>query len=224
MLLLPVGVAILNDTPVALNQSVTYSEWWGDALYAAASWAHDTLWPSNSQENTMADYWKRRAQNHEVGEFSADDIARMHRGLMPLNPLPSRTDILCEEKRSILLVVNDASTMPERELVNFARHAATGTLVTEADILYRLHPIGGAAGPWWTRTKPSSELQHRMDTAWRKEWGDADQISTLRIPPGHALKAWEGQAAYQGDYYFGAGNQIYVPRIPNGWITTEAWK
>jgi len=59
-----------------------------------------------------------------------------------------------------------------------------------------------------------------MDMAWRTEWGAAHEISTFRIPSGSGLNAWEGSAAYQGDFFFGGGNQLYIPKVPSEWIST----
>jgi len=117
-------------------------------------------------------------------------------------------------------IVNASSTISERELVNFSRWAANRELLDETDVLYRLHPKGRSSGPWWTRAKPESEIQYRIDAAWVPEFGAAEELSILRIPRGKGLYGWDGLASSQGGFYVGEKGQIYVPNIPKDWIST----
>jgi hypothetical protein len=121
---------------------------------------------------------------------------------------------------SDLTIVNAGSTLPERELINFTRWNASPTVVQETEVLYRVHTPGRATGYWWTRVKPQSEIQFRIDSAVRPEWNDATELSTMVVPKGYGLQAWEGAASYQGGFYVGGGNQLFIPNVPAEWITT----
>jgi RHS repeat-associated protein len=121
-------------------------------------------------------------------------------------------------------IANAGARIPKKELAKFGRWKADKVTLGETDMLYRLHPKGSAGKPWWTRTKPSSEMQHRIDTAWKPEFGAAEEISVLRIPKGQGLIGWEGSASYQGGVYVGGGNQVYIPNVPRDWITTQPFK
>ncbi len=121
---------------------------------------------------------------------------------------------------SDLTIVNAGSTLPERELINFSRWNANPTVVQETEVLYRVHTPGRATGFWWTRVKPQSQIQFRIDSAVRPEWNEATELSTMVVPKGHGLQAWEGAASYQGGFYVGGGNQLFIPNVPAEWITT----
>ena len=122
------------------------------------------------------------------------------------------------------IIANSGGAFPERELMNFSRWSADSTLVQETEVLYRVHMPGRATGPWWTRIKPQSQIQFRIDCALRPEWNDATELSTMVVPKGYGLQAWEGAASYQGGVYVGGGNQLYIPNVPEEWITTVPFK
>lgn len=86
LIILPVGVLILYDTPVAADPSVTYSEWWRNLIYDVAAGINGAIYPQNSSplHDPMAEHWKRVAANHRIGEFSEEDLSRMRAGLPPL--------------------------------------------------------------------------------------------------------------------------------------------
>jgi hypothetical protein len=117
--------------------------------------------------------------------------------------------------------MNLGATMPEGELFNFTRWKTDHVVLSETDILYRGHSIGRAGGPWWTRVKPVSEIQMRIDAAVLPKWNTFEEISTLSIPKGFYLQGWEGTASYQKSFYIGGMNQIYIPYVPKQWITTK---
>jgi hypothetical protein len=123
-----------------------------------------------------------------------------------------------------LTIANAGANFPERELLNFTRWNADQVIVQEGEVLYRVHSPGRATGPWWTRVKPQSEIQFRIDSALRPEWNDATQVSTMVLPRGHGLQAWEGSASYQGGFYIGDGNQLFIPNVPEEWITTVPFR
>lgn len=119
-----------------------------------------------------------------------------------------------------LVIANPAASLPEQQLANFTRWSANPTVVQEGETLYRIHGPGRATGPWWSRIKPQSRIQLRIDAALRPEWNEATQLSTMTVPKDQGLKGWEGTASYQGDFYIGGKNQLYVPSPPSDWITT----
>ena len=98
------------------------------------------------------------------------------------------------------------------------------TVVQEEELLYRLHSPGRATNPWWTRMKPQSRIQFRIDAALRPEWNEATELSTMAVPKGFGLNAWEGSAAYQGGVHIGGANQLFIPNPPMEWITTVPFK
>lgn len=83
-----------------------------------------------------------------------------------------------------------------------------------------MHSEGRAGGSWWTRTKPISEIQARIDNAIKPEWNNFNELSEITVPKGYALKSWQGRASYQGGIYVGEGEQFYIERVPKEWINT----
>jgi len=116
-----------------------------------------------------------------------------------------------------------SEVVPEEELPNFSRWKANDVELQPGDVAYRVHNDvpGSAAREYWTRVKPGGELGWRMDSAVRPEWGNqAEMLSTLTVPEGSTLPAGEGLAAYQGGFYVGGANQLYIPDVPLGWVQT----
>jgi len=122
--------------------------------------------------------------------------------------------------REGLKIANPKATMPESEIVNFKQWKAKPVLLKEGETLYRVHAEGRAGGSWWTRAKPVSEIQARIDNAIKPEWNNFNELSEITVPKGYALKSWQGQASYQGGVYVGEGEQFYIERIPKEWINT----
>ena len=122
--------------------------------------------------------------------------------------------------REGLKIANPKATMPESEIVNFKEWKAKPVLLEEGETLYRVHSEGRAGGSWWTRTKPVSEIQARIDNAIKPEWNNFNELSEITVPKGYALKSWQGQASYQGGVYVGEGEQFYIERVPKEWINT----
>jgi len=116
------------------------------------------------------------------------------------------------------------SNLSEKELINFSRWQASKTVLTETDTLYRAW--GGPAplkGHYWSKIKPASELQWRINQAVLPEWNSGKNLAILKIPKGKTIIGWEGQAAYKNDFFIGGGNQIYLQNIPDEWITSTQW-
>jgi hypothetical protein len=123
-----------------------------------------------------------------------------------------------------LIIVNAGTSIPERQLANFTRFSANHTVLQEGEVIYRVHGPGRAGGPWWTRVRPQSRIQLRIDAALRPEWNEATQLSTMIVPKNYGLQGWEGNASYQGDFFIGGANQLYIPNPPSEWITTVPFK
>ncbi len=116
---------------------------------------------------------------------------------------------------------NLGAIISEKGLSNFTRWKAKRVILSESDILYRVHTKGRESGAWWTRERPITEMQYRIDAAVLPEWNTMEQISILRVPKGSYLQGWEGTAAYQKGFFIGGKNQIYIPYVPEGWLTTK---
>ena len=110
--------------------------------------------------------------------------------------------------------------LPDSVLVNFTQWRAVPRVGRPGEVYFRVHSAGRSLGPWWTRTRPLSEIQWRIDQAVRFEWNTAEKISILRIPARRFLLYWEGEATYQGGIFVGGGNQIYIPKVPQDWVIT----
>jgi hypothetical protein len=133
-----------------------------------------------------------------------------------LTTLPKTTALAMPK----LTIANAGVSIPEREIMNFTKFAASPTIVQEGEVFYRVHSPGRASGPWWTRVKPQSRIQFRIDAALRPEWNDATHLSTMVVPKNHGLQGWEGTASYQGGVFVGGANQLYIPNPPFEWIST----
>jgi hypothetical protein len=59
-----------------------------------------------------------------------------------------------------------------------------------------------------------------LDAAHLPAWGSAQEMSIILVPEGEVLPGRTGAAAYQGGFYVGGGEQVYLPVVPHGWITT----
>lgn len=116
------------------------------------------------------------------------------------------------------------SLIPDEDIVNFQGWEARYTEYAPGTRIYRMHsPIaegGSPYRPWWLSEPPTSELQFRLDAAHLPAWGSAQEMSIILVPEGEVLPGWTGAAAYQGGFYLGGGEQVYLPVVPHGWITT----
>jgi hypothetical protein len=111
--------------------------------------------------------------------------------------------------------------MPVEELANFRGFRAIETVAQEDRVFVRLHDPGFTRRPYWQEVIPDSELQWRIDSAVLPEWrSSGSKLSILRIPKGHALRVWQGEASYQGGAFVGGGTQYYIPNPPKAWIKT----
>jgi hypothetical protein len=111
--------------------------------------------------------------------------------------------------------------LPESELPNFEGWMAEPKTYREGTNLYRVHSPGREYGHWWTEEPPRSEIQWRIDQAVPPKWGNtAQQISVLTVSSGGQLGGWSGRASYQGAFYVGGGNQVYLPNVPSQWVKT----
>lgn len=89
----------------------------------------------------------------------------------------------------------------------------------EGTCLYRIHS-GRPYGSWWMLEPPAGELQFRIDYAVRPEWNAATEMAILTVPRGESLSGWIGRAAYQGGIYIGGGVQVYLLKVPKGWVSS----
>ena len=111
----------------------------------------------------------------------------------------------------------DTGPLPEAVAKTFRGGSYTGTVISEAMTLYRVH--GGTAGElglYWTRTAPMGPLQSQIDLAILSAWGNtATRVTTIRVPPGTLL--FDGFAAGQGGL-LGGGSQVVIPNVNPSWI------
>lgn len=110
--------------------------------------------------------------------------------------------------------------VPEKHIASFLESEYTLKKYGPNDTLYRVHSPGNEAGNWWTNKEPLSEIQFRIDQAVPPEWNTAENISVLTIPKGRELWGYWGKAEYQGNFYIGGGDQIFLPKVPGNWIDT----
>jgi RHS repeat-associated protein len=113
-------------------------------------------------------------------------------------------------------------SLPDKARSTFKQGKATLNEYKGETKLFRVHS-GKKTGAWWMEDKPKSEIQWRIDAAVLPEWNSGEKISTLTVPSGSYLKGWTGEASYQGGFYIGGGNQVYLPYVPEKWITTTDW-
>ena len=111
----------------------------------------------------------------------------------------------------------DTGPLPEAVAKTFRGGSYTGTVISEAMTLYRVH--GGTAGElglYWTRTAPMGPLQSQIDLAILSAWGNtATRVTTIRVPPGTLI--FDGFAAGQGGL-LGGGSQVVIPNVNPSWI------
>jgi RHS repeat-associated protein len=119
------------------------------------------------------------------------------------------------------VTVNRGATLPEGASKSFVGKTER-VIINENEVLYGIRsPNSGST--WWTRTKPQGILQWRMDQAVLSEWNNGPfTLEQLTVAKGQNLIGFEGIAYKQGSY-LGGGNQIYIPNVPEGWITKTTW-
>jgi hypothetical protein len=104
---------------------------------------------------------------------------------------------------------------------NFAGGRYDEVTLRRDTTLYRGGTSGTPLGQWFTRERPASIAQVRIDTAVRPQWIDPktgailasspiDTVYRVKIPAG--TKIYPGPTANQGDIYVGGKEQIFVPR------------
>jgi RHS repeat-associated protein len=112
---------------------------------------------------------------------------------------------------------------------NFAGGKYNAITLKEDVILYRGGKAGGgrnAFGQWFTKERPSSNIQVRIDSAVRPQWIDIrtgvltgespiGSVYAIRIPKGTVI--YEGPVGYQGGIYLGGQNQIQI-FVPQPWL------
>lgn len=118
-----------------------------------------------------------------------------------------------------LLAQHYGTDLPLQIRVAFSGWKAEPVTFSEGARLYRIHS-GRPYGSWWMLEPPAGELQFRIDYAVRPEWNAATELAVLTVPKGETLSGWLGRAAYQGGIYVGGGWQVYLPRVPRGWVTS----
>ena len=131
-------------------------------------------------------------------------------------------NVLFSEPAPILGHYGDETSL--RVLPSFQEWQAAEREFPSGTRLYRIHGSGGAHGHWWLVDLPASEVQFRIDYAVRPEWNPATHFSVLEVPEGYSLRGLIGRASYQGDWYVGGGTQVYLPNVPNEWISTYQWR
>lgn len=114
---------------------------------------------------------------------------------------------------------------------NFAGGRYDEVALGQDTTLYRGGDSDRALGQWFTREKPQSVAQVRIDTAVKPQWIDpqtgvmagaspVDTVYEVKIPAG--TKVYPGPTGYQGGVYVGGAEQIFVPkpwRIPGVQVT-----
>ena len=131
-------------------------------------------------------------------------------------------NVLFSEPAPILSHYGDETSL--RVLPSFQGWQAVEREFPGGTRLYRIHGSSGAHGHWWLVDLPASEVQFRIDYAVRPEWNPATHFSVLEVPEGYSLRGLIGRASYQGDWYVGGGTQVYLPNVPNEWISTYQWR
>ena len=116
--------------------------------------------------------------------------------------------------------INAGARLPAREAANFIGQAQR-TVIRQGEVLYGIRDAGSRS-LWWTRVRPTGDLQWRIDQAVLDMWNEGTHIETLTVPKGQSLIGFEGPARGQG-WYLGGGNQLYVPGVPPQWTTLEPW-
>ena len=98
----------------------------------------------------------------------------------------------------------------------FAGYKYKTYVLKEDVIVYRAGNSHKALGEYYSFDNPISELQVRIDKAIRHKWptGEISIIDTVyevKIPQG--TKIYVGDAAKQGELYFGGTEQIVIPEV-----------
>ncbi len=115
------------------------------------------------------------------------------------------------------------------DLPGGVRAAFSGWEATQVELpagtqLYRIHTAvaagGNAAGNWWMTQPPTGEIPFRIDYAVLPQWNLAQEMSTLTVAEGQTLTGWIGNAGYVEGFYIGGGQQVWIPSVPTGWVTT----
>ena len=120
---------------------------------------------------------------------------------------------------STLLAQHYGTDLPPQIRTAFQGWTAERVTFGEGTRLYRIHS-GRPYGSWWMLEPPAGELQFRIDYAVRPEWNAATEMAILTVPKGESLSGWIGRAAYQGGIYIGGGVQVYLLKVPKGWVSS----
>jgi RHS repeat-associated protein len=120
---------------------------------------------------------------------------------------------------STLLAQHYGTDLPPQIRTAFQGWTAERVTFREGTCLYRIHS-GRPYGSWWMLEPPAGELQFRIDYAVRPEWNAATEMAILTVPRGESLSGWIGRAAYQGGIYIGGGVQVYLLKVPKGWVSS----
>jgi len=213
-------VASLGPEGIALDAHSWEVEWGpvaGNTTDVAGTLADPAVYVSAAAGGTASGLFKTVASGVEGWLSSA---GYSFSGWCASNPICSA--IIFGTTGRTLLERHYGTDLPPEVRVDFAGWQATQVELPAGTQLYRVHSAGGAVRPWWSTQPPAfEELEWRIDLAVRLDWGNtAREMSVLTVPEGQTLTAWIGQATYQGGIYVGGGSQMWVPSVPQAWITT----
>lgn len=111
--------------------------------------------------------------------------------------------------------------LPGCPAANFAGGRYDEVILSEDTTLYRGGKAGTPLGQWFTRDRPRSVAQIRIDTAVLPHWvhpvtgssmgsSPIDTVFTVRVPKGATI--YLGPVANQGGVYKGVGEQIFISK------------
>lgn len=110
---------------------------------------------------------------------------------------------------------NSVERLPDDMAGTFAGGRYSSRVLDEDIILHRAGVEGKPLGQYFSRDKPISEIQTRIDKAVLPRWPDGgqspmDTAFTIKIPKGTTVHT--GQVGSQNDFYVGGTQQIVVQK------------
>ncbi len=117
----------------------------------------------------------------------------------------------------------EAGPLEGKDALTFLGAKYTEIVPAEGEVFYR---IGEGTGTFWSRTKPSSQIQAMSELAILPAWNDFTKVTTWVVPKDFTQKLYEGLTgnivSLKGpkenpilfrvsDYFHGGGNQVFVP-------------
>lgn len=119
----------------------------------------------------------------------------------------------------------EAGPLEPKTYDSFLGSKYTGILPKEGETFYR---IGGPDGEFWSRVKPTSQIQAMSELAVLPTWNDFTKYTTWVVPKDFAGQLYEGlagnMASLRGQsfspgvpfsassFFHGGGNQVVIPR------------